>query len=65
MHSVHVLWYDSNDNVWHQALKNSNGLRRQPRTKAEFGGLPTRLRRQYDVFLPHYHHLHAHRIGIS
>jgi len=25
-----VLWYDANDSVWHESLKNSDGLRAQP-----------------------------------
>jgi len=60
-----VLWYDADDSVWHESLKYSDGLRPQPRTDTDIGGLPDHLRRQYDAFLPHYLHLRAHRLRLD
>jgi hypothetical protein len=57
-----VLWYDGDDSIWHESLKNSDGLKAQPRAHIDVADLPPRLRALYDDFLPHYHHLHAHRL---
>lgn len=57
-----VLWYDGDDSIWHESLKNSNGLSRQPRKHIEIDDLPQRLQDLYQAFLPHYQHLHAHRL---
>ena len=57
-----VLWYDGDDSIWHQSLKNSNGLKAQPRKPVVIDELPARLRALYDDFLPHYLYLYAHRI---
>jgi hypothetical protein len=57
-----VLWYDGDDSIWHESLKNSNGLKAQPRKHIAIDELPARLRALYDDFLPHYQHLCAYRI---
>ena len=57
-----VLWYDGDDSIWHETLKNSNGLRAQPRKTVVIDDLPTRLQDLYREFLPHYQHLHQHRL---
>lgn len=58
-----VLWYDGDDSVWHETLKNSNGLKAQARKPADIDELPPRLRELYDAFLPHYRHLHQYRLS--
>ena len=56
-----VLWYDK-DGVWHEALKNSDGLKPQPRKPADIGKTPDWVQEMYETFLPHYRHLHTHRL---
>ena len=57
-----VLWYDGDDSIWHESLKNSDGLKAQPRKYIDIDDLPTRLQALYHDFLEHYRHLHAHRL---
>ena len=57
-----VLWYDGDDSIWHETLKNSDGLKAQPRKKIEVDELPRRLQALYRDYLPHYQHLHRHRL---
>ncbi len=57
-----VLWYDGDDSIWHETLKNSDGLKPQPRKSADVSELPPRLQDLYHEFLPHYQHLHACRL---
>ena len=57
-----VLWYDGNDSVWHESLKNSDGLKAQPRKTIEVDQLPHKLQALYHDFLPHYRHLHDYRL---
>ncbi len=57
-----VLWYDGDDSIWHETLKNSDGLKAQPRITIEVDELPRRLQALYRDFLPHYQHLHRHRL---
>ncbi|MCP4874697.1 MAG: sulfotransferase family protein [Gammaproteobacteria bacterium] len=57
-----VLWYDGDDSIWHESLKNSNGLKAQPRKTIEVEELPRKLQALYDEFLPHYQHLHRFRL---
>ena len=58
-----VLWYDGDDSVWHETLKNSDGLKAQPRKEIAIDELPPRLQDLYRDFLPHYRHLHQYRLG--
>ena len=57
-----VLWYDGDDSIWHESLKNSDGLKPQPGRPANPDALPSRLRRLYEDFLLHYRHLHGFRL---
>jgi len=57
-----VLWYDGDDSIWHESLKNSAGLKAQPRKHIDIDDLPPRLQDLYHEFLPHYQHLYAHRL---
>jgi len=60
-----VLWYDGNDSIWHETLKNSDGLKPQPRKSIDITELPGQLQDLYRSFLPHYQHMHAHRLQVS
>lgn len=57
-----VLWYDR-EGVWHRNLKNSTGLKAQPRKEVDIRSAPDWLQAMYDSFLPHYQQLHQHRIA--
>ena len=57
-----VLWYDGDDSIWHETLKNSDGLKPQPNSPTDVTQLSRHLRELHDAFLPHYRHLHQHRI---
>ena len=57
-----VLWYDGDDSIWHETLKNSDGLKPQPRQSADVNELPSRLQDLYHEFLPHYQHMYACRL---
>ena len=57
-----VLWFDGNDDVWHASLRDSDGLKPQPRKDADISTLSPELRRQYDSALPHYERLHSARL---
>ncbi len=57
-----VLWYDGDDSIWHETLRNSDGLKAQPRKSVEVNELPENLQVLYRDFLPHYQHLHSHRL---
>ncbi len=57
-----VLWYDGDDSIWHETLKNSDGLKPQPRKSVSVDELPPRLQDLYHDFLEHYRHLYAHRL---
>jgi len=57
-----VLWYDKDASVWHEALKNSDGLKPQSRKPVELERLPAEAQELYYAFLPHYRHLHKYRL---
>ena len=57
-----VLWYDSNDSIWHASLRASNGLKAQSPKPADVSKLPQMLQEQYEMFLPHYQYLYRYRI---
>ena len=57
-----VLWYDSDDSIWHETLKNSDGLKAQPRKSIGIHELPEKLQALYRDFLPHYRHMYRHRL---
>ena len=57
-----VLWYDSDASIWHETLKNTDGLKPQPRKTVDPDRLPPQMQDLYRAFLPHYEHLRAHRL---
>jgi hypothetical protein len=55
-----VSWYDGGS--WHANLRDSDGLKAQPRRYIDISEAPDRVKEIYDIVLPHYQHLHAHRL---
>jgi len=55
-----VSWYDGGS--WHANLRNSDGLKAQPRKYIDISEAPDRVREIYDIVLPHYEHLYAYRL---
>jgi Sulfotransferase domain len=55
-----VLWYDGGS--WHENVRNSDGLKTLPRDYIDISEAPDRVREIYDIILPHYQHLYAHRL---
>ncbi len=60
-----VLWYDDDDSIWHESLKNSDGLKPQKSRIINVEDLPPNMQEFYHEFIPHYQHLHAHRIKLD
>ena len=58
-----VSWYDGGS--WHENLRNSDGLKPQPRQYIDITEAPDRVKEIYEVVLPHYERLHAHRLTAS
>ena len=56
-----VSWYDGGS--WHANLRDSDGLKPQPRQYLDIADAPARVREIYAAVLPHYRHLHAHRLA--
>lgn len=57
-----VSWWDGGS--FHANLRNSNGLKPQTRTGyIDIERAPARVRDVYERVIPHYRHLHAHRLG--
>ena len=55
-----VSWYDGGS--WHQNLRDSDGLKPQPRSYIDISEAPDRVKEIYEIILPHYRHLHGHRL---
>lgn len=55
-----VGWYD--DGSWHDVLARSDGLKPQPRTYGTIEDASDEVKRAYALALPHYRHLHRHRL---
>ena len=55
-----VSWYDGGS--WHENLRNSDGLKPQPRRYLDITEAPPRVQEIHEVVLPHYRHLQAHRL---
>ncbi len=55
-----VSWYDGGS--WHANLRDSDGLKAQPRQYIDISEAPDRVKEIYDTVLPHYQHLHRHRL---
>ena len=55
-----VSWYDGGS--WHENLRDSDGLKPQPREYIDISEAPDRVKEIYEIILPHYRHLCAHRL---
>jgi len=55
-----VSWYDGGS--WHANLRNSDGLKPQPRRYIDISEAPDRVKEIYEICLPHYERLHKHRL---
>jgi hypothetical protein len=56
-----VSWYDGGS--WHANLRDSDGLKAQPRRYIDISEAPDRVREIYQIVLPHYEHLYVHRLA--
>ncbi len=57
-----VSWYDGGS--WHANLRDSDGLKPQPRAYVDITEAPDRIRAMYDRVLPLYEKMHRHRITV-
>ena len=57
-----VSWWDGGS--YHENLRNSDGLKPQKRNDTEVNELPDRVKEIYDIVMPHYNELYAHRLNI-
>jgi len=57
-----VSWWDGGS--FHENLRNSHGLEPQPREAIDISDAPQRVKEIYEIVLPHYEHLHAHRLKV-
>jgi hypothetical protein len=55
-----VSWYDGGS--WHENLRNSDGLKPQPRRYLDIAQAPDRVKEIHEIVLPHYERLHVHRL---
>ncbi|MEM7169699.1 MAG: sulfotransferase family protein [Pseudomonadota bacterium] len=55
-----VSWYDGGS--WHNNLRNSDGLKPQPRVNVTLNDVPDRVLKIYETVLPHYRRLHKARL---
>ncbi len=55
-----VSWWDGGS--FHANLRDSDGLKPQPRTEVDISSEPDRVQAAYESVVRHYEHLHAHRI---
>ena len=55
-----VSWYDGGS--WHANLRNSDGLKPQPRRYIDISQAPDRVKEIHEICEPHYLHLHQHRL---
>jgi hypothetical protein len=55
-----VSWYDGGS--WHSNLRDSDGLKPQPRSAIDISDAPDHVKQMYDACLPHYDHLYANRL---
>ncbi len=58
-----VSWYDGGS--WHANLRDSDGLKPQPRRYIDISDAPDKIKSIYETVLPHYQHLYAHRLGAA
>ncbi len=57
-----VSWWDGGS--FHENLRNSDGLKPQPKTSVDLDDAPARVKDVVAELLPHYEHLHANRIAV-
>ena len=57
-----VSWWDGGS--FHENLRNSDGLRAQPKTSIDISEAPTRVREVVAELRPHYEHLYQHRLQL-
>lgn len=55
-----VSWWDSG--TFHANLRNSDGLKAQPRKYIEIDNAPDKVKRIHEQMLPHYQHLRQYRL---
>jgi len=55
-----VSWYDGGS--WHGNLRDSDGLKPQPRQYIDISDAPDRVKEIYEICLPHYEQLYPHRL---
>lgn len=55
-----MSWWDGGS--FHEILRNSDGLKPQPRTHVDIDEAPDRVKAVYEAVLPHYEHLRAWRL---
>ena len=55
-----VSWYDGGS--WHANLRDSDGLKPQPRRYIDISDAPDRVKAMYEAALPHYEHMHQYRL---
>lgn len=58
-----VSWYDGGS--WHGNLRNSDGLKPQPRQYIDISDAPGRVKEIYENCLPHYEHLYQYRLTVN
>ena len=58
-----VSWYDGGS--WHENLRNSDGLKPQPRKYIDISQAPDRVKRIYEAVLPHYEAMYPYRLQVS
>ncbi len=58
-----VSWYDGGS--WHGNLRDSDGLKPQPRQYIDISEAPDRVKEIYETVLPHYQHLYGHRLAAN
>jgi hypothetical protein len=57
-----VSWWDGGS--FHADLRDSDGFSPQPRKYVDIAETPDRVKRIYEMVLPHYEHMFAHRLRI-
>ena len=55
-----VSWWDGG--AFHQTLRDSDGLKPQPRRHADHDSAPDAVKRLCEIALPHYEHMHRYRL---
>jgi len=58
-----VSWWDGGS--FHENLRGSDGLKPQPRRHADIAQVSAEVKEMYEICLPHYRHLHGHRLGAA